>query len=417
MIKKLRIKFIIINMLVVTVVLLAAFTAVYITTSQQQIGQIDQALQNALAGEDPMRPQTPGRSEPGHIGITAQDPRIMTFSVSVDNQGNVTSMPGQVFSVTDKAELEDIVGYCLAQQSPTGIVKNYPLRYMKQARGAGTAIAFADRSHELSTMSSLLMTSALAGLGSFAVFFVISLFLSKWAIKPVKDAWEKQRQFVADASHELRTPLTSILSNTDIILAHKADKIASQEKWITYIKLEAERMADLVNSMLFLAKSDSAKQQYDMVSVNLSELVLTSLLPFESVIFENNKNLNHCIAPDIFINGNEALLKRLVVILLDNATKHSNENSSIYVSLAEDQEKAQLKVSNTGVPIAAGELEHIFERFYRVERSRSRDSGGSGLGLAIAQSIIQIHHAKIAVSSTSKETVFTISFNLLKRQQ
>ena len=175
-----------------------------------------------------------------------------------------------------------------------------------------------------------------------------------------------------------------ILANTGIMAAHPDATVSSQRKWLGYIQEEAQRMKELVEDMLFLAKHDGAERPKDSRTVNFSDLVTGCVLRFESVAFERQVELNSHIQPDLSLSGEPDSLERLVMILLDNAVKYAGDRGQVDVALARRQERAVLSVRNTGEPIPPEHLEHLFERFYRVDGSRSRKEGGYGLGLAIA---------------------------------
>jgi two-component system, OmpR family, sensor histidine kinase CiaH len=409
MIKKLKYKFVLINMALITLVLLAIFVAIYASTEQRLAEQSLAILQRALTEEDHREP--PPRGDQGPM----RNPDFMpvpTFTVILDGEGNVTQSQGALFDLSDQATLQEIVADSLKSGHSSGIISNADLRYLVQKADEGTKIAFVDRSMELQTLSSLIWSSLLVGLISLLVFLVISLYLAKWALRPVEESWQQQRQFVADASHELKTPLTVILANAGIVLAHPENTVQSQAKWIEYIKTEAARMSSLVDNLLFLARTDNVESPITPVYLNISDLAWESILPFESVVFEQHKQLETEIKPGLYIDGDEGKLKQLLGILLDNACKYTDDGGIIKVGLGENKEgKVQLSVTNSGTPIPAQEMENIFRRFYRVDKSRSREMGGYGLGLAIAQSIVDIHHGQISVRSNSVDgTTFTVTF-------
>ena len=285
------------------------------------------------------------------------------------------------------------------------------LRFQREQLPDGRVrIAFSDLSWERASLTRLMVNSLLIGAAALAVFFAISLFLARLSLKPVERAWTQQRQFVADASHELKTPLTVILANTGIMAAHPDATVASQRKWLGYIQEEAQRMKELVEDMLFLAKHDGAERPKDSRTVNFSDLVTGCVLRFESVAFERQVELTSDIQPGLSVSGEPDSLERLVMILLDNAVKYAGERGQVDVSLSRRQERAVLTVRNTGEPIPPEHLEHLFERFYRADGSRSRKEGGYGLGLAIAQTIVQSHRGQIEVRSSREEgTVFTVT--------
>ena len=188
---------------------------------------------------------------------------------------------------------------------------------------------------ETDSLWPLIRSSLLVGALALGGFFVISLMLSGLALKPAEEAWEQQRRFVADASHERKTPLTVILTNTGILLAHSGDTIAQQQKWVEYIRDEAQRMRALVEDLLFLAKSDAGKETSPVTApVDVSELTWSALLPFEPVAFEQGVEMESEIADQLTVQGNADQLRRLVAILLDNAVKYAGNGGRVKLVLS-----------------------------------------------------------------------------------
>ena len=412
MINKLKMKFIFINMILIFIILSLAFATVYISTSNRLIRDSNDMLQKTIEQENEIYKKDMGEQTADY----PPPPQILTFAVQLDKNNTITNIFYNNIDKSDTSTLVTLVNSALNDNNTTGFVQNKTFRFLKHDNGNGTKIAFADRSLEINTLKSLLKTSVLVGIGSLIAFFIVSLYLATWAVKPIQKSWEQQRQFVADASHELKTPLTVILANTDIVLSHKDDTINNQIKWIDYIKTEAERMTTLVNDLLFLAKTDSHKNEIIFSKINFSDTVWNCVLPFESVAFEQGKIIDIEIASDVFFNGDNNRLKQLIVILIDNAIKYSNEKGHINVTLSQNVDKVTLSINNTGEPIPKEQSLHIFERFYRVDESRAREKDGYGLGLSIAKSIVETHHGKITVKSSESEgTTFTVSFPLAKK--
>lgn len=405
MLKQLRWKFILINMILVTLVLTIVFAAVLAFSYRRLEMESTQAMERVLrsGNTDSPKREIGGGKPPNE----KEPPKTMTaaFYVELNADGAVKNVFGENVTVTNEAALDAIVANVLAQERSSGTVRGESLRFLIQ----GNRIAFADRTNEIESLTSLLETSALVGFFGLLAFFGISLFLARWALRPIEKSWRQQRQFVADASHELKTPLTVILANMGIVLSHREETVQSQIKWLEYTQAEASRMKELVGSLLFLAQADDMQEALALSEVNFSDVVWSSVLPFESVAFEQNKTLASDIANNVVIRGNEDRLRRLTAILLDNAIKYSDECGTITLRLQKAQDKALLTVHNTGAQIPAGQLSHIFERFYRVDGSRTREKGGYGLGLSIAQSIVQSHHGRISVQSGKQGTIFTVS--------
>ncbi|MEL7568587.1 MAG: HAMP domain-containing sensor histidine kinase [Dehalobacterium sp.] len=410
MIKKLRRKFILINMVLVSIVLFIVFALIFMTNYQRLQSESRDALHHALEQriDKPLPKPEIGRLPPGEKPF----PMTPVFSVILDHNKDI------IYTTKDNVTISDVVlalavEKALASENPEGILPDLDLRFLRREIREGTKIAFADRSNEINSMQSLLLIFLLVGAGGLLAFFFISLYLSAWALHPVEKAWDQQRQFVADASHELKMPLTVILANTGILMAHREDTVARQLKWVENTQTEAHRMKKLVDDLLFLAKSDDARVPLVYSELNFSDTVWSCLLPFEPVAFEQGVTVNSRIQPDITLKGDESQLKQLVAILLDNACKYAGEQGMVTVALEQGQKKISLKITNTGTPIPAADLPHIFERFYRADKSRAREQGGYGLGLAIAKSIAENHHAKImADSSEDQGTTFTVSFPL-----
>ena len=428
MIRKLRTKFILTNMALVSLVLIVVFAVLMGSTSQRLAGQSLAAMRMSLEwGDDrdpprfefsPSSDMVPDKWADRGGGTFQQVMMIPVVCVSLpeDNQVDVVYAQDSV-SVSDQV-LEEAVSQALDSGTHEGILTKLGLRYLVETSPEGeTRIAFADRSWERENLRGLLLTSLLVGMGALLGFFLISLFLSKLATRPVEKAWEQQRQFVADASHELKTPLTVILANSGILLSHREDTVAGQAKWIEYIQEEARRMKGLVEDMLFLAKSDAARLPSARLPADMSELTEGCLLPFESVAFEAGVILESDIHPGLWVHGDEGQLRRLVYILLDNACKYAGSDGAVSVVLCRAADRLKLTVRNTGPAIPPEHLEHLFERFYRSDSARTRDAGGYGLGLAIAKAIVQSHRGQISVASSDAEgTVFTVLLPQGRRQ-
>ena len=235
------------------------------------------------------------------------------------------------------------------------------------------------------------------------------------ALKPVEESWDKQKQFVADASHELKTPLSVIMANNEIIASHASDTVESQMKWINNTRAESKRMAELVQNLLFLAKSDDGLQ-VPMKETNFSDCVGITALTYDAVFYENQKSFTYEIASDVVVWGNEGQLKQLVGILLDNANKYSTGVGDVRLNLDANSKHAVLIVSNQGLELTQEQLLHIFDRFYTVDQSRNKSNGGNGLGLSIAEMICQTHGGSIKATYEDGRVYFTVTLPLNKKK-
>ncbi len=424
MISKLKWRFVLINMSFVTIILLIVFTVVCTTAYHKACADTVATLhrmQDQISRPEPpdaMKAEIPQprggmRRRPDIPPIEPQQ-RTPAFVVIIGNDGKPTLDRNENITVDDEL-LSSATEYVQTTDRDEGVIRDLNLRYLRQFTQRGELIVFADRTNETQTLKNVLITSIGGGACGFMAFFAASIFLSGIALKPVKTAWETQRRFVADASHELKTPLTVILANMNILKANSAETVFSQMKWIENTGEEATRMKTLVDDMLFLAKGDVQKNNSQKLPLSLSELVMGTVLQFESIAFEKGIVIEDNIVPDMTIIGNEAQLKQLFGVLLDNACKYADENSKVTISAERENTVAVIRVNNKGAIISEEDIAHIFERFYRAEKSRVRKAGGYGLGLSIAESIVHSHGGKISVKSDSRYgTTFAVRLPLSK---
>ncbi|WP_349669904.1 HAMP domain-containing sensor histidine kinase, partial [Lacrimispora sp.] len=401
MIKKLRIKFILTNMCFVISILAVVMGTFYVSNRKRIMRDTSMALIQSLSHERFKPP--PDKVEFGRRPRKNPVPLIPTFVITLKSDNTIEKIVENNITVSDELS-SSLIKLVNETNSTEGVLKDYSLRYMKMPGRNGTEIGFADQSYERDALEVLLVNCFLVFLTTIILFFILSLFLSHLALKPVKKAWDQQNQFIADASHELKTPLTVILANLQILSTHKERTIKEQEKWLMNTKEEADRMKQLVEELLFLARSDTESIEAVRISklpLDFSELVLNGVLLFESVAFESKVNLDNDIQTDIFIEGMETQLKQLITILLDNACKYAGTNGSVSVFLKKQAGHGVLTIINTGEVISPTEQEHIFERFYRTDKSRVHTEGGYGLGLSIAKTIVDRHKGKISVASSA----------------
>lgn len=412
MIKKLRWKFIISNMFFVVTILIVILSMFFYSASGRFVRQTDMALAQAI---DKDRLPPPFQLEPGNPRKKDPPPPIPTFVVTLNSDNTVKSVEESNITVTSELA-SSLVRLVNSKDLKKGVLSDYSLRYIKINSPEGIKIGFADQSYELNNIRTFMINCFLLFLVALILFFLLSLYLSRLALKPVEKAWQQQNQFIGDASHELKTPLTVILANLDILSSHEDRTIQDQSKWLNNTKEEASRMKQLVENLLFLARSDAGVMNDVIQSntlVDFSNLVLKSTLVFESIAFENKVALANEIENDIMLNGCESQLKQVISILLDNACKYAEKNGTIFIELKKSNHLAVLSVRNSGELIPPEEQIHIFERFYRTDKSRVRKEGGYGLGLSIAKTIIEHHKGKISVVSTPSDgTIFTVTLPL-----
>lgn len=407
MIRKLKRQFILINMSMVLVILLIGFTTIgwlsYDRLQMDSFIAMEKAVTREFGSVPP--PMEFGDKEPERRG-----PLVPVFTVELDSYGQVIGVSRDNISVPD-ATVQSITEKVLSMRQDTGILFKEELRFLVRTTPNGTRIAFASMSHLFDTLSDLALNMVLVGLLGLCVFYVASVYLARWILKPVETAWEKQTQFVADASHELKTPLTVILANTSILLSHQDNTIAQQRKWVEHTQDEANRLKILVEDLLFLAKFDARQLPEMAPQISFSDILWQTLLPFESLAYDKGISIDMAIEPHVTLRGNEGQLKQLLVILMDNGIKYAGTHGCIKVALKSTEHTVSLSVSNSGAAIPTEQLSRLFDRFYRGDTARQREHGGYGLGLSIADSIVKTHGGNIHVESDLKAgTTFSISF-------
>ena len=235
------------------------------------------------------------------------------------------------------------------------------------------------------------------------IIYFITKLLTKYITEPVNNTFKKQKEFIEDASHELKTPLSVIIASTEAL------ENDYNEKWINNIKYESERMNNLIINMLELAKSEH-EETFSKTNNNLSKIVELSILSMEVKAYEDNVKIKYDIENDISMLLDEVSIKELLSILIDNAIKHSYKNSTININLKSNANNIVLLVKNKGDNISSEDRDKIFERFYRVDKSRNRNNNRYGLGLAIAKNIVLNHNGEISVESGNHITTFKVVF-------
>lgn len=417
MIRKLRWKFVAINMAIVTLLLTAICVFMFLTTADSLRNDSMSVLHRVIDQKNvsvtiwQKSAAEEGGGFWGHNPFREQAVSLPYFIVAVGRDGEAAVVDSQFYNLDDEDTLLAVVKEGLTENAPSGLLRSYHLRYLRQPTNAGWRIAFTDITQEQSTIRSLILNMLLIGLTALVGFFFISRLLARLAIHPVERSWKQQRQFVADASHELKTPLTVVLSNVDMLRQYGRRQSERECRWLENIQTSSLQMKELVEELLTLARSDNLAQR-DQVRerVHFSDLVTDCTLLFEPVVFEKGKRLEENVAEDLFVTGDAGKLKRLIDVLLDNAGKYAAPGSTIRVTLApEGSKRIRLSVNNQGALISHEELERIFERFYRADPART--TGGFGLGLSIAQEIARAHRGRLWAES-DPETGNTFLFSL-----
>ena len=241
-------------------------------------------------------------------------------------------------------------------------------------------------------------------IGLFIVFLLVCFF-SKAVTKPMAESYEKQKRFITDASHEIKTPLTIIDANTEIL-----EMTHGENEWTESIRKQIGRLTSLTEKLVFLSRMDEENSKLEMEVFNISDAITDTAMPFKAVAAAKGKTLEINVLSDISYCGNETTIRQIVSLLLDNAVKYSSENSLIKVDFCVSGKSKVLTVWNSVDKIEQGKLDYLFERFYRIDKSRNSKTGGFGIGLSVVQAIVTAHKGKIsAKSEDGKSITFVIT--------
>ena len=239
------------------------------------------------------------------------------------------------------------------------------------------------------------------------------LFLSNRALAPARLAWANQQRFIADAAHELRTPLTLLRADAEVLLRGRERLEAEDAALLEDIVAEANHMSRLATNLLTLARLDNRSSHQEHEVVSLAELTQEVTRRAQALAEQRGIAIQVECTSDPYVIGDPMLLEQAVLVLLDNAIKYNHQGGRVSVLTAVQDGQALLEVRDTGIGIAAEHLPHMGERFYRVDKARSREAGGTGLGLSIARGIAVAHGGQLSLSSAPEQgTTVTLTLPL-----
>ncbi len=401
MIKKLKLKFILTNMILVGIVLIIAFMGVFAFIYRAEKIDTEMALEEAMMAflkKEP--PFISDKPMPDDLALNA----MHVCLVLTDNWGGIVRIYDAGLDLSE-AMLAEAFSKLSHKGEKSALISSLGLFYVKKTVPMGTLVGFTSSSDLQDTMETTFLICGSVCIFTLLLFLWISIMIASLAIHPVEEAWQQQKQFVADVSHDLKTPLTVILANNNILLSAK-DSDSAERKWLESTEDEANRMRSLIDRMLELSGSENLNGKIIMNETNVSDALEAVLLQFEPVAFEKGIVIESEIALNVRMVSNEDAWVRLFHILLDNAIKYSQVGGTVHVSLSVVKQSVKLTVSNGGL-IKEEDLPHLFERFYRADKARG--VGGFGLGLSIAKNIAESLGGTIVVESNEDiGTRFTV---------
>ena len=406
MLKRLQRKFVAIAILaLVTIVFVELFSVNVVNVYQRDsdsksilylIAQNDGVLPNASVTDS----FSSGWNPFSRTQITVETPYSTRYFVVKLHDNVVTDISTRnIASVSDRAAFE-YAAQVYGKETGYGFLDIYRYYYAKDEATGNSIMVFLDFERELEATFALATVSFLVG-----VIFILLLsfpvyLLTRSALAPVKRSIEQQKQFITDASHELKTPLAIISADADVL-----EMCEGENEWVSSIKSQTARMDTLVRNLVSLSKLDETANESEHVTFNVSEAVLDTALNFEPLAKSRNLRFTLDVAPDLTLKGSEGEIRQLVSLLCDNALKYTNDGGEIRLSLYKNGKTLCLDAYNTCESIEKDKLPHLFDRFYRADKSRARETGGYGIGLSIAKAIVERHKGKISASSQDGRSI------------
>lgn len=330
----------------------------------------------------------------------------INLDINLDGVYNVLIEDDKIIQNSGNLVDKEITEYAIKVSKlnkESGIIGNYIYK-TRRIKTNTINVMLMENEEAILQVRVILISSICISIFSLIIIYVIAKKISKSIVQPVSETFEKQKQFIQDASHELKTPLAVIEANADVLENEVGDN-----KWLRYIQNEVESMNKLINELLLLAKMENIDNVKEYQQLNLSKEVEIILSMFESMAYEKQVSIKSKIAENIIIDGNKEDMEHIVSTLTDNAIKHTEAQKEVEVILKKEKNEIILEVKNVGDPIPEEEREKIFERFYRVDKSRNRKEKRYGLGLAIAKSTVEKYNGKIEVLYKDGFTVFKVT--------
>ena len=349
----------------------------------------------------------PANGEPDKLPRNELEQIITVF---FDTNTEEISILDRDHTEMDAALILDAVQEARNKDTDFGILQKEGLIYYRESMQDIEKYAFADVAYLRNRLLRSFMLLLLVFLLTIGLLCLISIWLARRAAEPMEKAIEMERQFVADISHDLKTPITVILANNSILRSEPDAKVGDNLQWIDSTDSAAKNMMHLISQMLTLSSLESTAKANRSESVDLSHIAEKCALQMESIAYDRNISLKTEIDEGIFYRGDREYAERICSGLMENALKYEPDGGSVCIAVCRQKKKALLRVENAGSVIEPEDLPHVFERFYRGDKTRNQQKG-HGLGLPIIKQMSELQGGEISViSSADQGTVFTVAF-------
>ena len=394
MIQKIRIRFISLAMVALLVLLAVIVTGMNVVNYNAIAEDADKKLE-LLSGNRGTFPEFgPGKKWPMPRNMTLETPHESRyFSVLFSSTGDVIRTDTSRIKAIDAEAAVQYAHQAVAANRVSDYIDHYRFRISSEEEAL--RITFLDCGREFSSFRSFLLISVCMALAGYGAFFFVILFFSNRLLRPITESYEKQRQFITNAGHEIKTPLAIINADVDVLAMEYGEN-----EWLEGIQTQVKRLTGLTNDLVYLSRMEETEDDLQMIEFPFSDVVSETAQAFQGIAQASGKQFQCRVEPLLSLNGNEKSIRQLVNILLDNAMKYSPEGGKVALSAERQGRYIHLSVWNTTiVPVEKQNLSHIFERFYRLDSSRSTQTGGYGIGLSVAKAIVTAHNGKISATT------------------
>ena len=364
----------------------------------------DDTINYILGYEEHMLPAPgpgpgPGPEEPPKdpfMALPDKEANYMTrfFIVRYDSDGNIDLVSTDYVAAVDETQAIGYADKVLSGRSDRGYMKEY--RYVKKKTGDTTVVVFLNVMRERQFMTTLTLLTIMVSVVSLILVFILVVLFSKRAIKPIADNIARQKQFITDASHELKTPLTSINTSIDVITMEHGD-----DEWTDNIKDQTGRMSKLVSELITLSRLDEENPIPNKEQFSLSNAAWEIAEVYKPQAAGTSKKMDVDIADNINMTGDRSAIQQMLSVLLDNAIRYSDPEGEIRFSVSGKKGRIRIEVFNTCDYKTPPDTDKLFDRFYRPDESRNKETGGNGVGLAIAKAVAETHGGSISAHCPS----------------
>ena len=407
MIKRLKIKFVILSVASLFALLLVIVTGMNVINYNSILKESDDILY-LLSQNHGAFPDEPGKKKKLPPDMSPELPyESRYFSVLLNQTGDIIYTETSRIISVDTSMAISYADAVTESGTNRGFIDQF--RFVLTSEGDTTRITFLDCGRKLDTYHSFLFSSICMALTGFVIVSIIIFFFAGKFIRPIAESYEKQKRFITDAGHEIKTPLTIINANADVL-----EMDIGENECLEDIRQQAKRLTTLTNDLVYLARMEESENRLQMIEFPVSEIVQETAMSFKTPVQAQEKKFTCEVQPMLSMRGNDKAIRQLVSILMDNALKYSPAGGSILLRFIKQNKTLFLTVYNTTeTAIDSMNLDHVFDRFYRLDPSRNSRTGGHGIGLSVAKAITAAHGGKIKADTKDGHSFqITVAFTL-----